>query len=177
VWPAGHITLAGRPCVAAFPKTILSTCPTEVVLKVSNAQRWCNEETWPPGLTSEPPTPNLRLEHCLTPPINTTVFPPAERVKKVRFSPPKGPPNSIFVEYRERQGSEGWRTSWLLGSPQSSSSVEALSESISVRWSFPSSNSVECGSSVGILRISTKSRLSSPSGVSGSCHTQFLCQN
>jgi hypothetical protein len=105
VWPAGHITLVGRPCVSAFPKTILSTCLAEVVLKVSNAQRLCKEETWPPsqvawvaGLTNGPHVPNLRLEHCLTPPINTMVLPPVESVKKVRFSPPKGLPNSIFVE-------------------------------------------------------------------------------
>jgi hypothetical protein len=44
--------------------------------------------------------------------------------------------------------------------------MEALSESIRVRRSLPSSNSVECGSSAGIHRISTNSRLSSPSGVS-----------
>jgi hypothetical protein len=49
VWLAGHITLAGRPCVGAFPKTILSTCPAEAVLKGSNAQRWCKEETWSLG--------------------------------------------------------------------------------------------------------------------------------
>jgi hypothetical protein len=92
--------VAGRPCVGAFPKIILSTCPTEAVLKVSNAQRQCKEETWPVSVTSGPHAPNLRPEHCLTPPINTTVLPLAESVKKVRFSPPptKGLPNSIFVE-------------------------------------------------------------------------------
>jgi hypothetical protein len=78
----------------AFPKTILSTCPAEAVLKVSNAQRQCKEETWPPdqvawsaSLTSAPHVPNLRLQHCLTPPINTTVLLPTESVKRVRFSP------------------------------------------------------------------------------------------
>jgi hypothetical protein len=40
-------------------------------------------------------------------------------------------------------------------------------ESIRVGWSFPSSSSVECGSSAGILWILTESRLSSTSGVSG----------
>jgi hypothetical protein len=49
VWPDGHITLDGRPCVGAFQKTILSTCSVEAVLKVSNAQRRCKEETWLPG--------------------------------------------------------------------------------------------------------------------------------
>jgi hypothetical protein len=95
VWPVGHITLAGRPCVRAFLKTILSTCPAEAVLKVSNAQRWCKEETWLPGqvawlvsLTSGPHTANHRPEHRLTPLINTTMLPLAESVKKVRFSPP-----------------------------------------------------------------------------------------
>jgi hypothetical protein len=97
--------VTGQPCVGAFPKTILSTCLVEVVLKVSKAQRWCKEETWLPGqvawlagLTSGPPAPNLRPEHRLTPPIFTTVLPLAEGVKKVRFSSPKGLPNSIFVE-------------------------------------------------------------------------------
>jgi hypothetical protein len=45
--------------------------------------------------------------------------------------------------------------------------MEALPESIQVRRSFPISSLVECGSSVGILWIPTKSRLSSPSSVSG----------
>jgi hypothetical protein len=84
----------------------LSTFLVDIVLKVSNAQRWCKEETWPPGqvawsagLTGGPHTPNLQPEHCLTPPINTTVLLPAKTVKKVRFSPPsKGLLNSIFVE-------------------------------------------------------------------------------
>jgi hypothetical protein len=65
------------------------------VLKVSKAQRGSMEETWPPGqvawlagLTSGPHAHNLRLEHCLTPPINTMVLPRVESVKKVRFSPP-----------------------------------------------------------------------------------------
>jgi hypothetical protein len=97
VWPVGHITLAGRPCVGAFPKTVLSTCLTEAVLKVSNAQRWFKEETWPPGqvawpvgLTKGPHAPNLRPKYHLTPPINTTMLPLAESVKKVRFSSPQG---------------------------------------------------------------------------------------
>jgi hypothetical protein len=80
--------VAGRPCVGAFPKTTLSTCPAEAVLKVSNAQRQCKEETWSAVLTTKRHTPNLWLEHPLTPPINTTVLSLAESVKKVRFSPP-----------------------------------------------------------------------------------------
>jgi hypothetical protein len=77
-------------------------------------------------------------------------------------------PSSFFVEYRERRGSEGWRTSWLIGSPWSSSSADALLEPIWIWRSFLSSSSVECRSSAGILWISTESQLSSPSGVSGS---------
>jgi hypothetical protein len=40
----------GQPtmCWRIF-KTVLSTCPEEVVLKVSNAQRRCKEETMLPG--------------------------------------------------------------------------------------------------------------------------------
>jgi hypothetical protein len=57
--------------------------------------------------------------------------------------------------------------SWLVKSPRSSSSVEALLESIWLRQSFLSSSSVECGSSTGILWILTESWLSSPSGVLG----------
>jgi hypothetical protein len=97
--------VAGRQCVGVFLKTVLSTCPKEVVLKVSNTQRRCKEETWwpgqvpwPAGLRSGSRMPNLWPEHRLTPPKNTMVLPPAEGVKKVRFSPPKGLPNSIFVE-------------------------------------------------------------------------------
>jgi hypothetical protein len=94
VWPAGHITLANWPCVGTFLETILSMCPEEAVLKVSNAQRWWKEETWLPGqvawpasLTSGPHVSNLRPEHRLNPPINTPVLPLAEGVKRVRFSP------------------------------------------------------------------------------------------
>jgi hypothetical protein len=65
------------------------------------------------------------------------------------------------------RGSEGWRTSLLVGGPWRSSSVEALIESIQFQQSFPSSSLFECGSSVGILWIPTGSRLSSPSGVLG----------
>jgi hypothetical protein len=74
--------------------------------------------------------------------------------------------NLCSVE-RERQGSEGWRTSQLVESPRSSLSVEALTETSWVRWGFPSSSSVECWSSAGILRILTENRLSNPSGLSG----------
>jgi hypothetical protein len=81
------------------------------------------------------------------------------------YSAPKF--NLCRVE-RERWGSEGWRTSRLVGSPRSSSSAKALPESVQIRWSFSSSSSVECGSSTGILWIPTESWLSSPSGVSGS---------
>jgi hypothetical protein len=94
VWPAIHITLAGWPCVGAFLKTILSTCPAEAMLKLSIVQRLCKEETWLPGqvawladLASGPHVPNLRPEHCLTPKINTTMLVLAESVKRVRFSP------------------------------------------------------------------------------------------
>jgi hypothetical protein len=95
VWLTNHITLVGWPCVGTFPKNVLSMCPAEAVLNLSNAQRRCKEETWlpgqvawPAGLTSGPHTPNLQPEHCLTPPINTMMLPPIESVKKVRFSPP-----------------------------------------------------------------------------------------
>jgi hypothetical protein len=44
-------------------------------------------------------------------------------------------------------------TSRLVGSPQSRSSMEALPESVQDRRSFPSSSSVEWGSSTAILRI------------------------
>jgi hypothetical protein len=140
VCPTGHITLAGQRCVGAFSKTVLSTCPAEAVLKVSNAQMRCKEETLPPGqvawpadLISGPPASNLQPEHHLTP-INTTVLSTIESVKKVRFSSPQGASkfNLCRVE-RERRGFEGWRTSQLFGSPQSSSSVEALPESIRVQ--------------------------------------------
>jgi hypothetical protein len=94
VWPAGHITLPGQPCVGAFLKTILSMCPREAVLKVSYAQRRCKDETWLlsqvawlADLLSRPHASNLWPQHRLTPPINTMVLPLAESVKRVRCSP------------------------------------------------------------------------------------------
>jgi hypothetical protein len=110
VWLAGHVTLAGQPCVGAFPKTILSTCPEEAKLKVSNAQRWWKEETWPPDqvawpadLTSGPQVSNPQPEHCFNPPINNHVLPLVEVVKRVMFSPLEcSPVHSCRVE-RERE--------------------------------------------------------------------------
>jgi hypothetical protein len=87
VWPTGHITLAGWPCVGTFQKTILSTYPKEAVLK----ETWpLGEVAWLAGLTSGPHAPNLQPKHRLTLPINTIVLPLAESVKKVRFSRPQG---------------------------------------------------------------------------------------
>jgi hypothetical protein len=110
VWLGGHITLAGRPCVGAFLETILSTCPTDVVLEVSNAQMRCKEETWPLGQVTWPasltiglPAPNLRPEHRLTAPINTTVLPLVESVKKVRFSPPPQGASKFILFSVERE--------------------------------------------------------------------------
>jgi hypothetical protein len=104
VWPAGHITLACRSCVGAFPKIALSTCPEEAVLKGSNAQRQRKEETWTPdqvawpaGLTSGPPKPQFWLRHRIKPPINTLLLLFAESVKKVRFSSYSAP-KVILVE-------------------------------------------------------------------------------
>jgi hypothetical protein len=36
VWSAGHITLAGRPCVGTFPKTVFTTCQSKSVRGVYN---------------------------------------------------------------------------------------------------------------------------------------------
>jgi hypothetical protein len=83
-------------------------------------------------------------------------------VHGVSYSAPK------FILYRvgrERWGSEGRRTSRLVRSHMSNSSMKALPESVWIRWSFPSSSSVDCGSSAGILWIPTENWLSSPSCV------------
>jgi hypothetical protein len=45
--------------------------------------------SWSAGLTGGPHASNLRPEHCLTPPINTTMLPLTESVMKVKFSPPQ----------------------------------------------------------------------------------------
>jgi hypothetical protein len=58
-------------------------------------------------------------------------------------------------------------TSRLVGCPRSSSSVEALPESVRIWWRFLRSSLVEWGSSAGIIRILTESWLSSPSSVLG----------
>jgi hypothetical protein len=164
VWPVGHITLDGWPCVGAFSKTVLSTCPEEAVLKVSNAQRQCKKETWPPGQVAWPADRADKWASCAqslarAPPHSSYKYhgaPPGRKCEESEVYPPPLQGASNFnlcrVEReRESQGSEGWRTSWLVRSPRSSSSVEVLSESIQVRWSFLSYSSVECGSSAGIL--------------------------
>jgi hypothetical protein len=86
VWPAGH-------AFGAFTKNVLSTCATEALHRVSNAQRRWKEETWlpgqvawPVGLTSGPHMPNLRSENYLNSPISTPVLPLVESVKRVRFN-------------------------------------------------------------------------------------------
>jgi hypothetical protein len=64
------------------------------MLKKSNAQRRCKEETWlagqvarPVGPSSGPHVPNFWPEHHLNPPINTMVLPPIESVKRVSVIP------------------------------------------------------------------------------------------
>jgi hypothetical protein len=177
VSPADHITLAGQPCVGAFPKIVLSTCPAEAVLTVSNARRQCKEATWlfgqvawPAGLISGPYAPNLWPEPRLTPPINTTVLPSAESVTKVRISPPPHQGASKFNLCRVEREAR-FRTSQLVGSPWSSSSAEALPESIQDQRGFLSSSLIECGSSVEILRILTEPTLESLS-----CIRIMACQ-
>jgi hypothetical protein len=93
VWPAYHMTLASRPCVGTFLKTIFTTCQRKSVRGVPMWESHYKEETWPPsqvawptGLSSGPHAPNLQPQHHLTPPINTMVLPPVESVKRVRFS-------------------------------------------------------------------------------------------
>jgi hypothetical protein len=71
----------------------------------------------------------------------------------------------------------GRRTSWLIGRPWSSSSMEALPESIRVRLSFLSSSSIDCGSSTKILRILIENRLSSTSGVLESWLVRIFLQH
>jgi hypothetical protein len=93
MWHKAHMSSTklrcGRPCVGALPKTVLSTCPAEAVLKVSNAQRWCKEETWPPGQPDKwaPRAQSL----AIAPPYSSYKYhgapPPTESVKRVRFSP------------------------------------------------------------------------------------------
>jgi hypothetical protein len=65
-------------------------------------------------------------------------------------------PSSFFVDWRERRGSESWRTSCLAGSPRSSSSVEALLKSSRVWQRFLSSTSVDCRRLAKILWIDRK---------------------
>jgi hypothetical protein len=92
----------------------------------------------------------------LTPPINTPIPPSARWRSETKVYLPIVLPSSFFVEWRQRGGSEGWRTSWLVGTPPSSSSAEALLESVWVHQSFPSSSSIKCGSSARILWILTE---------------------
>jgi hypothetical protein len=102
----------------------------------------------------------------LTPPINTPHTPFSEiEIRKWGLASYSALKFILCRLEGERRGSEGWKTSRHVGSPQSSSSAEALPEFIRVRWSFPSSSSVECRSSIRILQILIENRLSSPSGV------------
>jgi hypothetical protein len=57
VWPAGHITLVGRPCVGTFPKTASTTCQSKSVRGVSNvgkAVQLGNLAAWPSCMTGRP---------------------------------------------------------------------------------------------------------------------------
>jgi hypothetical protein len=101
----------------------------------------------------------------LTPPINASHTPFSEmEIRKwglAFYSAPK----FILCRVEREVRSEGRRTSRHVRSPPTSSSVEAVQESVRVRQSFPSSSSVECGSFVRILWILTENWLSNPSGV------------
>jgi hypothetical protein len=112
-----------------------------------------------------PPKPYFRPKHRLNPPINTPYSSQQIGWRKCEFSFQSSSKFSSSRVERQRWGSEGRRTSRLVGTPWSSLGVEALLESIWDRWSFLSSSSIECRSSVGILQILTEDRLSSPSGV------------
>jgi hypothetical protein len=74
---------------------------------------------------------------------------------------------SSFLQGRERGEVLRPEVSRLVGSPPTCSSVEALPESILLRWSLPGFGLVECGSSTRIQPIPTESRLLSPFVVSG----------
>jgi hypothetical protein len=87
-WPTRHV-------LAHFQKPFFLHVQQKWCSRYPMPKERCKEETWPPGqvawptgLTSGSPSPNLRSEHHLTPPINTMVLPLTKSVKKVRFSPP-----------------------------------------------------------------------------------------
>jgi hypothetical protein len=122
------------------------------------------QRVWSGSRPSAPNNLKLVLEILLT----SYKYPPyplsLEEIRKWGLASYSAPKFILCTIERERWGSEGQRTSRLGGTPLSSSSVEALPESVLDRRSFPSSSSIECGSSVGILWISTENWLSSPSG-------------
>jgi hypothetical protein len=88
LWSAGHVLAHfQKPFCLHVQQRRSSTYP----MPKGSARRklgHADQVAWPAGLTSGPLVPNLRPEHGLTPPINTTVLPLVESVKKVRFSPP-----------------------------------------------------------------------------------------
>jgi hypothetical protein len=102
----------------------------------------------------------------LNPPINTphTTFDEME-IKKWGLPSYSAPKFILRTVERERWGSKGRRSFWLVRSPLSSSSVKALPESVQVRWCFSSSSLVEWRSSTRILQFLIANRLLSPSGV------------
>jgi hypothetical protein len=88
-WPAGHVLVhfQKRFCLRVQQRRC-----SRYPLPKGGARRKLGRPAQLHGrsadLTCGPHAPNLRLEHRLTPPINTILLPPVESVKKVRFSPP-----------------------------------------------------------------------------------------
>jgi hypothetical protein len=99
-----------------------------------------------PAWQVPPPEPHFQPKHQINPSINT----------------PYSAPKFILCRVEREEGSEGRRTSWPVRSPRSSSSAEALPESVRIQRSFSSSSSVEWRSSAGIPWIPTESRLLIP---------------
>jgi hypothetical protein len=81
--------VADQTCVGAFPKTIMSTCPGELVLKPSIDQRQCKKGTWLPGRPIKW-APHAQFSATALP-YSTYKYhggpPLTESVKGVRFSP------------------------------------------------------------------------------------------
>jgi hypothetical protein len=157
----------GRLGFGVFSKTVSYTCQGRSVMpEVGKGQ-----EGWPAGhVYSRSAVQVLQTTSSLqwrssSPPINDSIPLGIRETRKCGLASYRPHKFILCRVERERRGSEGRRTFWLVGSPPSSLSVKALPESIQVRWSFLSSSSFKCGRSTGILQILAENRILSPSDV------------
>jgi hypothetical protein len=136
-WPAGQVLASFQFCFANVSRRVGARgiwCPKSKEAKLGGRPAG-HVYGWPASVCWV--TTTNQQWSSLDPPINTPHTPFGEiEIIKWGLASYSAPKFILCRVERERQGSEGRRTSRHVGSPPSSSSVEVLPEFVRVRRSF-----------------------------------------